>query len=85
MPAREGSGRKRIDLTGQRFGEWTVRKICERVPGHTGAVKWWVLCTCGYVGVVDSQQLRRGKSRSCRSCAQKRRWATNDLDQHEQP
>lgn len=55
---------KFIDLTGQKFGEFTV---IERY-GDKGS-KWLVECECGCKKVVDGSNLRSGKSKSCKSCA----------------
>ena len=38
---------KRYNLTGQKFGKWTVLSIGERVPGHT-SVFWNCICDAGY-------------------------------------
>lgn len=49
---------KRIDLTGQRFGRWTV---C----GYSGAGKWECQCECGKCDSVAGASLRFNKSKSC--------------------
>ena len=51
------------DLTGQKFGRWTV-------VNHVGFNKhhralWKCQCVCGNTGVVSSQCLIRGFSKSC--------------------
>lgn len=53
-----------IDLTGQRFGRWTV---LEKAPPHpSGSSAYWICkCDCGTVKQVNSQMLRNGKSQSC--------------------
>ncbi len=50
-----------MDLTGQKFGRWTV---VQRVPS-TGNAKWECLCECGSTGAVKSNKLRGGASQSC--------------------
>jgi hypothetical protein len=60
------SGRPLVSLTGQRFGKWTVGP---RAPNQGSRVMWWVICDCSNVAAVDSQNLQRGVSTQCRSCA----------------
>lgn len=55
-------GRK-IDLTGQRFGKWTVLSECK--DRSNGSIKWLCRCDCGSEKEVNGQSLRRGKSMSC--------------------
>ena len=51
------------DLTGQRFGRWTV---IERAPnGNHRQTRWWCRCDCGTIKPVQSQHLREGRSVSC--------------------
>lgn len=52
---------KFIDLTGQRFGRWTVLEYA----GYDNGVKWKCRCECGRVKIVRSDHLRYGKSTSC--------------------
>lgn len=53
---------KRIDLTGQRFGRWTVLGFdrCEN-----DRTFWKVKCDCGTEKTIDGRVLRNGKSKSC--------------------
>lgn len=51
-----------IDLTGQRFGRWTVLRYA---GSHNGAAFWECRCDCGKVKNVRSDHLRYGKSTSC--------------------
>lgn len=53
---------KFIDLTGQKFGRWTV---LSREPSKNGASMWLCRCECGTERVVDAHGLRRGTSTSC--------------------
>ena len=53
---------KRIDLTGQKFGEWTV---LEYVGGNGSSVLWKCRCSCGTEKNVTAYSLRSGKSTSC--------------------
>jgi hypothetical protein len=52
-----------VDLTGQRFGKWTVIK---RVPDKTpGRPLWLCHCDCGVEKIVNGASLRQGRSRGC--------------------
>jgi len=54
------------DLTGQRFGRWTVLQFYDgtRQTNLRQAV-WMCRCDCGTVKPVKSQSLTRGVSKSC--------------------
>lgn len=54
---------KCIDLTGQKFGRWTV---LERVikPNNPNAY-WLCQCECGTIKEVMGKNLRNGRSKSC--------------------
>lgn len=55
---------KFIDLSGQRFGKWTVAsRIAGKSPAH-----WLCRCDCGAERAVPGQRLRWGTSGSC-GCA----------------
>ena len=49
---------KRIDLTGQRFGYWTVLE-------YDKESKWICKCDCGTIKSVNTVSLRKGTSTSC--------------------
>lgn len=49
-----------IDLTGKRFGKWTVLSYVRP--------KWECRCDCGTIRMMRSQSIRTGHSRSC-GCA----------------
>jgi hypothetical protein len=49
---------KRIDLTGKRFGRWTVLH-------YAGNQKWFCVCDSGTARAVDGWNLRSGQSKSC--------------------
>jgi len=53
---------KKIDLTGQRFGRWTVISWGSIKNGVT---KWNCICDCGIEREVSSGHLRAGESESC--------------------
>lgn len=52
------------NLTGQRFGRWTVIKLAGRNP-KSGEPMWLCKCDCGTEKVVRSSSLKSGASRSC--------------------
>lgn len=54
---------KRIDLTGQRFGAWTVVRFGAQRP--TGQTTWLCRCDCGVEREVVAQTLRMGLTSSC--------------------
>lgn len=70
---RPGPGRKAIDLTGQRFGMWSVVGRGRHIGPRAG---WIVVCQgCGKTRVVAGTELRLRRSRSCWPCSQKTRQA----------
>ena len=64
------ASRRFVDLTGRRFGRWTV--ICRDGYSSNGHVNWNCVCDCGNRGYVDSSRLLHGISCSC-GCYQKDR------------
>lgn len=52
------------DLTGKKFGEWTVIKRVNDQTKSNGA-KWLCLCSCGKEQIVWGKYLRNGTSKSC--------------------
>ena len=55
-----------IDLTGQRFGRWTVLKKMPKQEYKTTSSAWWLCrCDCGKEAIVSSASLRKGTSKSC--------------------
>lgn len=53
-----------IDLQGNKFGELTVVSLNEK--GGKGKSSTWVcLCSCGKSKIINSSQLRRGRTKSC--------------------
>ena len=53
---------KLIDLTGKRFGYWTVLK---RAQNKGKRVFWLCRCVCGNVKIVQGTSLKNGVSKSC--------------------
>ena len=51
-----------IDLTGKKFGRWTV---IERAPSTSRNAKWLCRCECGNEKIVPASVLRNGSSKSC--------------------
>jgi hypothetical protein len=52
-----------IDITGERFGRWTVLSLSPERQGH--ALLWQCHCDCGTERNVLGNSLHSGKSRSC--------------------
>ena len=57
-----GHSRKKLDLTGQRFGKLTVLAPAENVGSRTA---WLCRCDCGQEAVVTTRRLRDGRRVSC--------------------
>lgn len=53
------------DLTGQRFGKWTVTS---RANVHRKSAYWNCVCDCGNHSVVYGSDLRTGRSTRCVAC-----------------
>lgn len=76
---------KMIDLTGQRFGYWTVLKrvppevVKQMYPKNKGDAMWYCKCRCGEVSMILGGNLRGGHSHACRSCAAIRRHSGLEL------
>ncbi len=61
---------KKNDLTGQRFGRWTViKRSGSKMYGEPGASTsfplWLCRCDCGTEAIVMGENLKRGRSKSC--------------------
>ena len=54
--------RKKLDLTGQRFGKLTVLEPAENIGSRTA---WRCRCSCGRETVVRTLHLRNGHVTSC--------------------
>ena len=54
----------KVDLTGHRFGEWTVLEDSGN-RGRGGNILWKCVCDCGEHRLVDGNSLRNGSSKSC--------------------
>lgn len=57
-----GHSRKKIDLTGQRYGRLTVLAPAENAGNKT---VWLCRCDCGMEILVRTQHLRSGHTKSC--------------------
>jgi hypothetical protein len=55
--------RKITDLTGQRFGRWTVIRRGANANNAGGNPRYICLCDCGGTGLVLGTELKRGGSR----------------------
>lgn len=60
----KGYSRRRVDLTGQRFGRLTALRPVENVDGRTA---WLCRCDCGRELTVKTGHLRSGHVKTCGS------------------
>lgn len=58
----ETHSRRKLDLTGQKYGHLTV---LEPAPNINGRTAWRCRCDCGREAVVKTCRLRNGKVTSC--------------------
>lgn len=64
---------KLIDLTGKRFGRWTViKRDTSKLVGNS---RWVCRCDCGNIKAVRSPYLIKGASKSC-GCLQREMFST---------
>lgn len=54
-----------LDLTGQRFGRWTVLYKTSYKKNYERSILWHCKCDCGIEKDVTASNLRNGKSQSC--------------------
>lgn len=59
--------KRRIDLRGKTFGEWTVIERADDYVGNSGKhqSRWECRCSCGSVRIIAQSSLKNGKSKSC--------------------
>jgi hypothetical protein len=62
---------KRNDLTGQRFGSWTV--VIRADNSERGATRWACRCACGGAGIIRADALKSGSSQCCGACDHRHR------------
>ena len=60
-----------INLTGRKFGRWTV---IERAHTRLGKVRWLCECDCGARYTVSATSLMRGTSKSCGCPRRRQAW-----------
>lgn len=58
-------GNKIIDLTGQKFGEWTVLNKSNKKDKH--GIFWTCQCSCGLIKDICGSDLRQGKTTKCKN------------------
>lgn len=66
---------KFIDITGQKFGRWTI--LARGGRSHNNGTLWKCRCECGNEKSVKSEILRSGESKSCGCLSRDRFIATN--------
>ncbi len=54
-----------IDLTGKKFGEWTVLKQSNKKSKH--GIYWTCQCSCGLIKDICGTDLRQGKTTKCKN------------------
>jgi len=64
-----------IDLTGQRFIRLVV--IIRATPDKSRKIRWWCICDCGNVTIVQSNNLKSGNTKSCGCLMRERAVETN--------
>lgn len=81
MGRRSLMGDTLIDLTGRRFGSWTV---IERAPNRGKAVRWLCRCErCERIVDVAGTSLKSGISQMCRPCSvHENHYKTHGLSKH---
>lgn len=67
-----GAPRTTPDLTGQKFGKWTVYEEVEKDGG--GKIRYRCQCECGEWSTVRAYELLNGNSQCCRKCASSAHW-----------
>lgn len=60
-----------VDLSGQKFSDWTVLRYSCADPVSRYAL-WWCRCKCGIERRVQGRNLRNGRSTGCGCSADKR-------------
>jgi hypothetical protein len=65
------------DLTGRKFGRWTVIKREDN--DKAGSSRWLCRCDCGKEKVVRGSELNKGSSKSC-GCYHKEKLSKRSLD-----
>ena len=54
-----------VDLTGQKFGRWTVLGYHGKADNKSHVILWACRCECGKEAIVSAGNLKSGKSKSC--------------------
>lgn len=66
---------KSIDLSGHRFGRLVAIEISGK--NNSGGKTWRCICDCGEISLVNSDNLRRGVTKSCGCLKQERQRDAN--------
>lgn len=53
------------DITGRKYGKWTVLKCCGMATSKDRTSLWLCQCECGNTAIVRRLTLTRGSSKSC--------------------
>jgi hypothetical protein len=71
------------DLTGQKFGRWTVISIQRIVKNNHSRVFWLCRCDCGNEKVVAARTLKSNQSLSCGCLKKEKLFISNSLEDGE--
>lgn len=74
--------RKAIDLTGQKFGKWTVIKRSNKQTSSCNAY-WVCQCECGVIKDICGTDLRRGRTTQCLHCYRSTNSKTPEITKEE--
>lgn len=66
------------DITGKKFGYWTVLGRAPNSIGRTDS-NWWCQCDCGNIKSVRKDQLESGSSKSC-GCYKEEKLRKNGIE-----
>lgn len=68
-----------IDITGKKYGDWTVIKRNKDMGPRT----YWICeCVCGSIRNVEAGRLKAGGSLRCKACATRNRLTTHGKSNH---
>jgi|ERR1041384_5147882 hypothetical protein len=76
-------GPKRMDLTGQKYGTWTVLEYDKEKSNSITGKYWKCKCGCGLIKSVQRSTLRNGESTRCRKCAIENRRIVKNIKEKE--
>lgn len=66
------------DLSGQKYGRWTVLKLARRDKNRNAI--WLCRCECGTEREIDGYTLRHGRTKGCTQCAHRKDGVGHPID-----